>query len=80
MNLRPLPMLVRAFGLACSLLVVDPLPAQVVFSPSEVQITSTAGLVNVTSASGTKIANLQVPTASGEKPTTAICNHLNSHE
>ncbi len=64
-------MLVRAFGLACSLLVVDSLPAQVVFSPSEVQITSTAGLVNATSASGTKVANLQVPTASGEKPTTA---------
>lgn len=64
-------MLVRAFGLACSLLVVDPLPAQVVFSPSEVQITSTAGLVNVTSASGTKVTNLQVPTASGEKPTSA---------
>jgi formylglycine-generating enzyme required for sulfatase activity len=71
MNLRPLPMLVRAVGLACSMLVVDPLPAQVVFSPSEVQITSTAGQVNVTSASGTKITDLQVPTASGEKPTTA---------
>jgi len=71
MNLRPLPMLIRASGLACSLLVVNSLPAQVVFSPSEIQITSTAGLVNVTSASGTKIANLQVPTASGEKPTTA---------
>jgi hypothetical protein len=65
-------MMVRAFGLACSLLVVDPLPAQVVLSPSEVQITSTAGLVNVTSATGTKITDLQVPTASGEKPITAM--------
>lgn len=68
---RSLSSLIPALGFASCLFLADELSAQTVFAPVEVQITSTAGLVNVTSATGTKITDLQVPTASGEKPTTA---------
>jgi len=68
---RSLPSLIPALGFASCLFLAGELSAQTVFTPVEVQVTSTAGQVNVTSASGTKITNLQVPTASGEKPTTA---------
>ncbi len=71
MHCRSLPPLIHVLGFASCLFLAGELSAQTVFTPVEVHVTSTAGLVNVTSASGMKITNLQVPTASGEKPTTA---------
>jgi formylglycine-generating enzyme required for sulfatase activity len=60
------------FGLTTCVLLTSKLAAQTVFAVTEAQVTSTAGQVNVTSASGTKITDLYVPTASGEKPITAM--------
>ncbi len=54
-----------------SLLGCQPAQAQNVFAVAELRITSTAGDVSATTAAGTKLAAIQVPTASGEKPTTA---------